>query len=65
MHGHTSLQIWQGEIRRAIAAVRRAQQREQRLVLVYRKELAIAQRPTPWRKTKGKQPDFREKRLGH
>src|SRR5215208_6157500 len=45
MNRHTSTEVRQGEIRLAVAPVGCSKQREERLVLVDRQELAIAKRP--------------------
>ena len=65
MHRHASLQIGQREVGLAVAAIGRAQQREQRLVLVDRHQLTVAERPTLGRKIEGHDLDLGEKRLGH
>src|SRR5215213_7807522 len=48
-----------------VTAEGRAEQREQRLVLVDRQELPVAQRPALGSEDEGHDPDFRQKWLGH
>src|SRR5205085_1281275 len=54
-----------GEVGPAIAAIRRSQQREERLVLVDRQELAVAKRPAARRKVERDEPDLGKEGLTH
>ncbi len=65
MDRHATPKIGQREIHPSVAAVGRPQQREQRLVLVDRQQLAVAQRPALRREPEGHDPDFRQERFCH
>src|SRR4051794_30956690 len=65
MDGRAAALVRQGEVHAAVAAERRAEQREQRLVLVDRKELAVAHRPTLGREVEAHDPDLGQERLSH
>ena len=54
-------EVGQREVGLAVAAVRGAEQREQRLVLVDRQELAVAERPALGREVEADDLDFAEK----
>jgi hypothetical protein len=58
-------EVGKREIGLAIAAERRPEQGEQRLVLVDRKELAIAHGPALWREVERHESYFREERFRH
>src|ERR687887_268893 len=51
--------------RLTVAAEGCAQQREQRLILVDRQQLAVAQRPALRREVEAHDPDLRQERLRH
>src|SRR5688500_7511323 len=57
--------VRQGEVHPPVAAPVRAQQREQRLVLVDRQQLAVAQRPSLRREAEAHDSDLSEERLSH
>src|SRR4051812_388689 len=63
MRCHATSQIGQPESRLPVAAIGRAQQREQRRILRDRKELAIANRPAARREVSTEHPDFAYKRV--
>ena len=63
--GHTSTQIGQCESAYAVAAEGRAQKREQRLVLIDRKQLSGAKRPALRREIERKGFDLTQERLRH
>src|SRR5262249_48708765 len=65
MDWHTPLKIGQTKVHTPITAVRRAQEREQGLVLIDRQQLTIAQSPTFRRKTEAHDADFGKKRFSH
>src|ERR1700731_4605884 len=50
---HMPLQVWERKVRLTIAAVHRAEEREERLVLVNWQELAVAERPISGGKVPG------------
>ena len=58
-------QVGQREVDPAVAAEGRAEQREQRLVLVDRQQLPVAQRPALGREDEGHDPDFGQEWFGH
>src|ERR1035438_6351518 len=58
MHRHAPLQIRQSEVSLSIAAIGRAENRKQRLILVDRQQLAIAKRPALGREVERENPDF-------
>ena len=58
-------QVRQREVGGAVAAVLGAQQREQRLVLVDRQQLAVAQRPEPRREVEAGHHDLADEELTH
>jgi len=58
LHGCGALEVWQGKVALAIAAVSCAQKREQSCVLADGQELAIAQRPADGSKVKRENPDL-------
>ena len=57
--------VGQGEVDPAVAAERRSQQREQRLVLVDRQQLTVAQRPSLRGELEPHDPDLGQEWLGH
>src|SRR5580658_4521572 len=65
VHRGRALQVRQGEVGLAVAAVGGAEQREQRRVLAKRQELAVAEGPPGRREVKRKDPDLRHKRIRH
>ena len=65
VHGSATLQVGKSKVGFPIPPVGGPQEREQRCVLAEREELPIAPGPTPGSKVKGKNPDFRDKRVGH
>src|SRR5215211_5450047 len=60
-----ALEVRQGEGHPPVAAERRAQQREQRLVLINRQELPVAESPPLRRKTETHNSDLGQERFGH
>ena len=60
-----ALQVRQGEVRLPVPAEGGAEQREQRLVLVDRQELPVAQRPALRGEHEAHDPDLRQERFGH
>src|SRR5262249_61867693 len=62
---NSATEVGQGEVGRAVATVRRTEQREERLVLIDRQELAVAHGPSAGRKVEAEEPDLTEKRLAH
>ena len=58
-------QVGQREGGDAVAAVERAEEREQGLVLIDRQHLAVAERPALGRKREADDPDLGEKGLAH
>ncbi len=65
MHRRAGAEVGQGEVHAAVAAVGRAEQREQRLVLVDRQQLSVAHRPALRGEAEGHDPDLGEEGLGH
>src|SRR5437588_2462859 len=65
MDRRAALKVRQAEVHPPVAAIGRAEQREQRLVLVDRQQLPVAQRPTLRREAEGHDPDLRQKWFGH
>ncbi len=65
VHRTPASEIRKSEIRLSVAAIGRAQQRKQRLILVDGQELPVAESPAFRREVERKQPDFRQKRLSH
>src|SRR4051812_18369742 len=65
VNGRPCPQVRKREVDSAIAAESRAQQREERLVLVDGQELAVAQGPSLRGKHEAHDPDFRQKRFCH
>src|SRR5438477_3188497 len=62
---HTASQVGKGKGCLPVAAIHRAQQREERLILVDGKQLPIAKRPPLWRKVPTDYLDFTHKWLRH
>src|SRR2546423_5156930 len=62
---HISLEIRQAEIYAPIAAVGGPEQREERLVLVDRQQLPVAERPTFWREAEAHDSDFGKEWFSH
>src|SRR5215218_4404199 len=62
---NASAQVRQREVRLPVAAVHRAEQREQRLILVNGQELAVALRPALRRKIKSKYLNLAHERRAH
>ena len=60
-----SLEIWQREVGLAIPAVGRAQQREERLVLVDRQLLSVAERPALRGEVEAHDFDFAKEWFSH
>jgi hypothetical protein len=58
-------QVGQREVHASIAAVGRAEQTKERLILIDGQQLPVALRPAFRRKDKGHDSDFTEKRFGH
>jgi len=58
VHRHATAQVGQGERGLAVFAVRGAENREQRHVLIDRKDLAAAQRPAAGREVAGEHHDL-------
>ena len=65
MYRRISLQIRQREVHPPVAAVGRAKQGEERLVLVDGQQLPIAQRPAFRGEVEGHDPNFGKKGFGH
>src|SRR5688572_16349240 len=65
MHRCSAFQVGQGEGGLAVAAVGRAQQREQRRVLRQRQQLAVAPRPPLWREVEREYADLGNEWVGH
>src|SRR5215213_4239124 len=65
MNGRAPAVVGQRKVDTPVAAERRAKQREQRLVLIDRQELPVAQRPALGGEDEGHDPDFRQKWLSH
>src|SRR5687768_14712842 len=65
MHRRAPLQVGQREGGLAVAAIERAQQREQRRVLGDRHELSVAPRPTRGCEVEAKNPNFSDEGVGH
>jgi hypothetical protein len=65
MHWRSTLQIGQRKIAFAVAAVSRAEQGKKRGVLRDRQQLTVAPSPAFRREIKGKDADFRHKRVCH
>src|SRR3954470_22530345 len=65
MDRRAAAQVGKTKVDAPVAAEVGAEQREQRLVLVNREKLSVAQRPPLGRKAERHHSDFREKRLGH
>src|SRR5260221_7967904 len=63
--GRPALQVGQREGDPSVAAVRGAEQSEQGLVLVDRKELSVALREAFWRESESDQADLSEKWIRH
>jgi hypothetical protein len=61
MYGHATLQIWQCEVRLAVAAISRAQDGKQGLVLINGQELPVARSPSLGRKIESEHPYFTDK----
>src|SRR4051794_38473998 len=60
-----ALEVRQRKVRLPVAAEGRAEQREQRLVLIDRQELTVRQRPSLRREDEAHNPDLGQERLGH
>src|SRR5437016_1064873 len=60
-----ALKVGQREIHPPVAAIGGAEEREQRLVLIDRQELPVAQRPALGGEAKGHDADFGEKWFRH
>ncbi len=65
MNRYVSLKIRQPEIHASVAAVGRAEQREERLVLIDRYQLLVAKRPTLWREAEAHDSDFGKEWFSH
>src|SRR5437588_11261334 len=61
----TSLQVWQPEVNAPIAAVGCAEQTEERLILIDRQKLPVAERPALRWKHETHDSDFRQEWFGH
>lgn len=58
MDRRAPLKVWEREVRLSVAAERRTEQSKQRLILINRQELPIAQRPTSWGEVETHDADF-------
>jgi len=65
MRRNAPAQVGQREVGLSIAAIGRAEQREQGLVLIDGQQLTVAHRPPLGWKVERHHPDFRQKRLRH
>src|SRR5690606_34749888 len=65
VHRSPSLQVRQGEVRLAVAAVGRAEQGEQCGVLRQRHQLTVTPCPAAWCEVEGEYPDFGDKWISH
>src|SRR4051812_7085841 len=65
MDRHLPPQVWQGERGLPVASVGCTEQREQRLVLIDRQKLSVAQRPAFRWEIERDNLDFGKERLGH
>src|ERR1700675_1052855 len=65
MHRYAALQIRQREGRDSVTAIRRAQQRKQRLILIDGHQLTVTQRPTFGCKPESEDPDLGKKWFCH
>ena len=65
LHRRPALEVGQGEVALAVAAVGGAQQREQRGVLRDRQQLAVAPGPAPRREVERENSDFSDKWISH
>ena len=65
VEGHAAAQVRQAEGNLAVPAIDRADQREHRVVLGNRQQLAVAARPAPRREVEAAHADFGEEGIGH
>src|SRR5436305_5639876 len=63
--GHAAAKIRQSEIDPAVAAIRRAEQRKQRLILIDGQKLPVAERPALRREGERHNANFRKEWFGH
>src|SRR5438270_3834423 len=65
VQGYPALEVGQRERRNPITAVGRSEDREQRLILGYRKDLAVAEGPAQRRVIEGDDLDLADVGVGH